>query len=670
MGARVRHNVSVERRFWLIVACLATLVGCGGKEDTDQTVDPVETGPSQQELLCEGYPTDRTCPTLPASPKLDDGTDFSGWEPSQCPSGAIPDLGRSGCRALGTTCPEGLWPADLPTDHIRFVTPGGTGDGRTRDNAAGSIQAMLDSTGPLSGATPNGFTIALSKGTFNETIEISKRQHVVGACARETILNGASTSVSQIVDITGSGESSVRDITITGSSVGIWVWNAASMVTIDGVNIDAATSAGLLVDDSVVEATGIRIGATQLNSRGATGRGVECSGGAQLTLEDAYLTGNHEASLNVTDEGTALSVRRTIIADTRGIDAGTAGRALRTQEGARTVLEQVWVSGSRETALYATGGSTELELTDVVVRATTPNDRGNGGWGISIQAGAKLQASRVSVSGSTEGGVVVMDAGTEATLTDVQVGETELWLDGGGGNALDLSKGAQATLSRVAFRDNYGTGLSVRDSGTVLTAQDLVVHGTRSDAIGVGGWGLNLSDGAKTNLTRALFSANRMVGILMFRDAPELVATDLVVEKTQVALCEEDASMTCPYTGAGQGDAVQVLGDGRLEVDGFTFRDNARVALYLFDTSDTELSLNLDYLITGAPEADLFRGSILNNAYGINFREGSYTAADFGGREIACYDNVSTVDGCYSNLPLEVPDPDDALGSVGALDGD
>ena len=116
------------------------------------------------------------------------------------------------------------------------------------------------------------------------------------------------------------------------------------MVTIDGVNIDAATSAGLLVDDSVVEATGIRIGATQLNSRGATGRGVECSGGAQLTLEDAYLTGNHEASLNVTDEGTALSVRRTIIADTRGIDAGTAGRALRTQEGARTVLEQ---SGSR-----------------------------------------------------------------------------------------------------------------------------------------------------------------------------------------------------------------------------------------------------------------------------------------------------------------------------------
>ena len=134
------------------------------------------------------------------------------------------------------------------------------------------------------------------------------------------------------------------------------------------VSIDAATSAGLLVDDSVVEATGIRIGATQLNSRGATGRGVECSGGSQLTLEDAYLTGNHEASLNATDEGTVLSVRRTIIADSRVIDAGTAGRALRTQEGARTVLEQVWVSGSRETALYATGDSTELELADVVVQ--------------------------------------------------------------------------------------------------------------------------------------------------------------------------------------------------------------------------------------------------------------------------------------------------------------
>ena len=160
---------------------------------------------------------------------------------------------------------------------------------------------MLDSTGPLSGATPNGFTIALSKGTFNETIEISNGS-TLWALVHGRRFSTVPRPRSVRSSILPGAVRAVRDITITGSSVDLGL-NAASMVTIDGVNIDAATSAGLLVDDSVVEATGIRIGATQLNSRGATGRGVECSGGAQLTLEDAYLTGNHEASLNVTDEG-------------------------------------------------------------------------------------------------------------------------------------------------------------------------------------------------------------------------------------------------------------------------------------------------------------------------------------------------------------------------------
>ena len=37
--------------------------------------------------------------------------------------------------------------------------------------------------------------------------------------------------------------------------------------------------------------------------------------------------------------------------------------------------------------------------------------------GVSVSKGREAPASRVSVSGSTEGGVVVMDAGTEAILT-------------------------------------------------------------------------------------------------------------------------------------------------------------------------------------------------------------------------------------------------------------
>ena len=57
--------------------------------DADNNTDP---GPSAQEELCADYPDTIACPTLPAPPQLEDGTDFSEWEPSQCPAGAMPDL--------------------------------------------------------------------------------------------------------------------------------------------------------------------------------------------------------------------------------------------------------------------------------------------------------------------------------------------------------------------------------------------------------------------------------------------------------------------------------------------------------------------------------------------------------------------------------------------------
>ena len=50
---------------------------------------------------------------------------------------------------------------------------------------------------------------------------------------------------------------------------------------------------------------------------------------------------------------------------------------------------------------------------------------------------------------------------------------------------------------------------------------------------------------------------------------------------------------------------------------------------------------------------------LAGNPYGINFRQGNITPADFAGKEVACYENAATVDGCYSEVELEVPSPSD-----------
>ena len=68
------------------------------------------------------------------------------------------------------------------------------------------------------------------------------------------------------------------------------------------------------------------------------------------------------------------------------------------------------------------------------------------------------------------------------------------------------------------------------------------------------------------------------------------------------------------------------------------------LGLYLYDTAGTGFDTVAS--ISGAPTLDVLRGTITGNQYGINFRQGNITPSDFAGKEVACYDNASTTDGC------------------------
>ena len=63
--------------------------------------------------------------------------------------------------------------------------------------------------------------------------------------------------------------------------------------------------------------------------------------------------------------------------------------------------------------------------------------------------------------------------------------------------------------------------------------------------------------------------------------------------------------------------------------------------------------------LSGGPTVAAENGTITNNPYGINIRGSSVVPSDF--TLVACYENASTVDGCYSEVQLEVPSPSEAL---------
>ena len=126
------------------------------------------------------------------------------------------------------------------------------------------------------------------------------------------------------------------------------------------------------------------------------------------------------------------------------------------------------------------------------------------------------------------------------------------------------------------------------------------------------------------------------------------------------ALCRRPcADLPVCEEAQGFGDGILVLGGAHLELQDFEITDNARVGLYLYDTAGTGFDTGEG--ITGAPTLDVLRGTITGNQYGINFRQGNITPSDFAGKEVACYDNAATVDGCYSEVELEVPSPSEAL---------
>ena len=123
---------------YTLITLITLSMACSGSD-----TEGGNAGPTAQEELCADYPENIQCPTLPAPPTLEDGTDFSDWTPKMCPPGYMAEFGKDNCISIGDPCPEGDWPENLPTSNVKYVTPGGTGDGSSPQNAAGSIQQMI-----------------------------------------------------------------------------------------------------------------------------------------------------------------------------------------------------------------------------------------------------------------------------------------------------------------------------------------------------------------------------------------------------------------------------------------------------------------------------------------------------------------------------------------------
>ena len=311
-------------------------------------------------------------------------------------------------------------------------------------------------------------------------------------------------------------------------------------------------------------------------SNRALGFGVTLQEGAALHLSRGLLLRNADVSLFMSDPGSQLQASDLIILDTQpngdpGARDQGLGRALGVQLGATAEIQRAVFARNPGQGMFVYGEGTRLTLSDAIVTETQPDTvNANFGMGLSLQGGAALDLARAAFTHNHSVGVIMRDAGTHATMTDLLISDTAPLANAQAlGDGLIVTSGAVAQLTRASIARNHDAGIQIAEAGSRLEATDLLVTDTRPNPNGADfGRGLNAFDGATVTLRRALLARNHNMGVMAWSEA------------TQVTLEDTRVTGTLPNTSPELGD---VSGSGIASIEGAT------VTATRFDVSDNTL---------------------------------------------------------------------------------
>lgn len=195
-------------------------------------------------------------------------------------------------------------------------------------------------------------------------------------------------------------------------------------ITVQQARMSANCDSGLFAAGPATHAyaTQVLVDATlsQL-SDGQSGRGVSVDGGAQLILQDARLSANHEIGAFINSTGSRLQARHLLIDATqpRATD-GLFGRGVVVQNGAQVTLDAARISANRDVGVFAEGMGTTFDASQLVIDATQSKDK-NFGRGLSAQQGAQIALRDVRASANDSGGMFGIGAATNLQMRRVLV---------------------------------------------------------------------------------------------------------------------------------------------------------------------------------------------------------------------------------------------------------
>jgi hypothetical protein len=260
---------------------------------------------------------------------------------------------------------------------------------------------------------------------------------------------------------------------------------------------------------------------------GGRAAGVEEAG--TLSMHGAKLWNNRDVSVYVQGPGSTLELVDVAIVKTQPRPDGHGGHGLNVLGGAQAQLQQVRVVGSSEVGVIVDGAGTQVAAQGLTVAGTLARIDGKYGRGLQVGAGAQLVVAgpQLRVLGNADAGVVVDGAGS---VLASQAGQAASVASGGnGGRGLVVQSGARVQLEDVQLWQDGKAGLYVGGTGSKVVLATLL--GLQTE-----GRGVEVQRGATLTVkTGAVLALNREIALMVAGKDTSATLTGLRIAQTAPA---------------------------------------------------------------------------------------------------------------------------------------
>ena len=465
--------------------------------------------------------------------------------PGKCPEGFALHASGWGCRpvvpetactgpsrdALGerTCVPLGSCSAAAPPEATIFV-----------DASFATVDAThVKTIGEALVAATDGTTIAVAKGTYPENLTIRKNVTIVGRCAGEVIVEGATDRPTAAID-TGAVVT-LRGMTIRGGRRGVTIAGPRAVVNLDAVlfegNQEAAISA---VELAAVKGKNVVVRGTLPTGASAITNGVFTDIEGTVTLEDSAIVGASDAAVGATGGG-VVTLRRTVVRDTIPRPDKVGGLGARAFEEGRVELFESTIMRSRGTAILAgrTKGMLSVVRSSIVDTLIDNRPTYETGNAVAINDSARLEMKASTVADNVAAGVFVGKGGASAKIENSAIVATRAEGQTAGGLGVGVAENATVEVVDTVVHGSALVAMQASSKDAKLTVTRCLVADTRGSSntstkvpAGRGGTAVVSIRGASVDVTSSTIVGSREVSVAAGDAGSRLSLTKTFVTNT------------------------------------------------------------------------------------------------------------------------------------------